>query len=159
MSYNASLASVPLSEIERARAADPDTVIDLDASLVIECPHDLTNVDLQPLGAVLQAAIDLGQPLRNDGWHPLRAPIVVDPETVMIRSRRLQEAWHIAKPELGGMMAEMLGPGIDGVLALYAHATSRGESVVSVLSAPDDPDRAAKTLLPHLHSPADQPNR
>lgn len=150
MSYNASLASVAPAEIQRVRAAGAGEAMELDASLVIECPHDLTNVDLQPLGAVLSAAIDLGQPLRNDGWHPLRAPIVVDPETVMIRSRRLQEAWHLAKPELGGMMAEMLGPGIDGVLALYAHATAQGESVVSILSAPDDPERAAKTLLPHL---------
>ncbi len=166
MSYAAFLASVPRDSVAAFRNAtgtkgDGDagspgeggraggvTTPALVASRVEQCPHDLTAVDIQPLGTVLAEAIDIGQPLRNDGWHPLRAPVVVDPETVMARSMKLEAAWVEAEPELGGMMADVLGPDIDRVRSLYAHASARGESVVSYLSAPDDADKAARTLLP-----------
>jgi hypothetical protein len=148
VSYTAILASVTTDAIDQYRAGPSSAA--LAASRVEQCPHDLTNVDLQPLGAVLAESIDIGQPLRNDGWHPLRTPVVADPETVMARSMKLEEAWREAKPELGGMMGDVLGPDIDRIRALYAHATSRGEAVVSFLSAPDDADKAARTLLPDL---------
>lgn len=150
MPYRAVLASVPVDEVARYRAGPAEAPIT--ASSVTECPHDLTETEIQPLGEVLAEAIDIGQPLRNDAWHPLRAPVVVDPETVMARSMRLEEAWRAAQPELGGMLAELLGHDIDNVRAVYARASRDGETVVSYLTAPDDPDRAARTCIPDLRT-------
>ena len=145
MHYTVFLASVTADSIERCRSVGD---VDLTTSMVASCPHDLVNVEVQPLGAVLAELIDVGQPLRNDGWHPLRAPVVVDPETAMARSRRLDEAWRAAEPELGGLMGEVLGGDIDAIRTLYAHASANGEWVVSYLSAPADPALAARAFVP-----------
>jgi len=91
-----------------------------------------------PLGEVRAEAIDVGQPLRNDAWHPLRAPVVVDPETVTARARKLDRAVTRARTEMGGMMAEVLGADIDRVRQLYAHASRRGEAVVTFLASDED---------------------
>jgi hypothetical protein len=144
MHYTVFLASVGAEAIERCRT----TGADLQASRLVSCPHDLVNVDVQPLGAVLAEVIDVGQPLRNDGWHPQRAPVVVDPETAMARSNRLDDAWRTAEPELGGLMGEVVGGDIDAVRGLYAHASANHEWVVSYLSAPDDPNLAERSFVP-----------
>jgi len=146
MTYTATLASVAADAIDRYRTGAASAA--LAVSRVEECPHDLIEMEIQPLGRVLAEAIDIGQPLRNDGWHPLRAPVVADPETVMARAMKLEDAWLKAEPQLGGMMADVLSPSIIRVRALYAHAAARNESVVSFLSAPDDADKAARTLVP-----------
>ena len=78
MHYTVFLASVTADAIDRCRS---DGDLHLDASSVASFPHDVVNIGLDPLAAVLAEAIDVGQPLRNDGWHPLRAPIVVEPAT------------------------------------------------------------------------------
>lgn len=145
MNYTAFLASVAAESIERCRTTGD---LDLAASMVSSFPHDVVNVEVQPLGTVLAEVIDVGQPLRNDGWHPLRAPVVVDPETVMARSRKLDDAWRIAQPELGGMMGDVVGDDIDAIRALYAHASANHEWVVSYLSSPEDPLVAERTLVP-----------
>ena len=150
MSYRAVLASLPANEIDRYRAGD--AAAPLTVSRLEECPHDLTAMEIQPLGSVLAEAIDVGQPLRNDGWHPLRAPVVIDPETVMARSMKLEQAWRDAEPELGGMMAELLGADVDKVRAIYSHASQNGEMVLSYLSAPDQPP-AGHVLIPTLVAP------
>jgi len=149
-SYRTVLASVPSDTIDQYRSGAAEAP--LAATCARECSHDLTATEIQPLGSVLAEALDTGQPLRNDGWHPLRAPIVVDPETVMARSMKLEDAWIEAKPQLGGMMAEVLGADIDNVRAVYSHASGAGECVVSFLTAPDD-DRAEKTLVPEVTTP------
>lgn len=157
--YAAVLAAVPLDQIDRVRARGPADgspegpvrldEIELVASRVERCPHDLTALEVFPLGQVLAEAIDVGQPLRNDAWHPLRAPVVVDPETVTARAMKLEEAVVAARSELGGMMAEVLGADIDRVRNLYAHASRRGEAVVTFLT--DDEDHgAAGSLVPHV---------
>lgn len=148
MSYRAVLASLPADEVARYRAGD--AAAPLTVSRLEECPHDLTAMEIQPLGAVLAEAIDVGQPLRNDGWHPLRAPVVVDPETVMARSMKLEQACRDAEPELRGMLAELLGTDIDKVRSVYAHASSHGEMVLSYLSAPDSSPTPGRALIPTL---------
>ncbi len=145
--YRTVLASVSCEVVDKYRADAPDAP--LASTCIRECPHDLTATEIQPLGSVLAEALDIGQPLRNDGWHPLRAPIVVDPETVMARSMKLEQAWVDAEPQLGGMMAEVLGADIDNVRMVYAHAARAGEAVISFLTAPDD-DRADRALVPTL---------
>jgi hypothetical protein len=145
MSYTVHLAAVTADEIERARRSGAS---ELAASKVVALSHDLVNLDVQPLGAIVAELLDVGQPLRNDGWHPLRAPIVVDPETAMARARRLEDAWTVAEPELGGLMGEAVGPDIDAVRTLYAHASANHAWVLSYLSAPDDPALAARSLVP-----------
>ena len=145
MHYTVVLASVTADSIERCRTTGE---VDLATSMVASCPQDLVNVEVQPLGDVLAELIDVGQPLRNDGWHPLRAPVVIDAETAAARSRRLDEAWREAEPELGGLMGEVLGADIDAIRTLYAHASANNEWVVSYLSAPPDPGLAARSLVP-----------
>ena len=145
MSYRVHLASVSADEIERARGT---RAVELTASRTVVVDHDLVNLDVQPLAEVLAELVDVGQPLRNDGWHPLRAPIAVDPETAMARARRLEDAWSAAEPELGGLLGEAVGPDVDAVRALYAHASAAHEWVVSYLSAPEDPALAARSLVP-----------
>jgi hypothetical protein len=144
--YAAVLVAVPTDQIDHLRdLADRPDDFELVASRVETCPHDLTSIELFPLGQLLAEAIDIGQPLRNDAWHPLRAPIVVDPETVMARARKLEQAVRQAEAELGGMMAEVLGGDIDKVVRLYAHASARGEAVVSFLATSGDDDRPSAT--------------
>jgi hypothetical protein len=132
--YAAYLAAVPVDRIDgvRARAGEPGA-IEQAASRIERCPHDLTALEIFPLGQILAEAIDVGQPLRNDAWHPLRAPVVVDPETVTARAMQLDEALDQARHEMGGLMAEALGAEIDKVRQLYAHASARGEAVVTYL--------------------------
>jgi hypothetical protein len=149
MSYGVHLASVTAEEIERARAT---RTVELAASKVVVLSHDVVNLDVQPLAAVVAEVIDVGQPLRNDGWHPLRAPIVVDPETAMARAQRLEEAHRAAAPELGGLLGEAVGPDLDAVRALYAHAAAHHEWVLSYLSPPEDQVLAARTLVPIVAS-------
>ena len=145
MSYRVHLASVTADEIERARGT---RAVELTASRTVVVDHDLVNLDVQPLAEVLAELVDVGQPLRNDGWHPLRAPIVVDPETATARARRLEDAWRAAEPELGGLMGDVVGGDIRAVLDLYAHASASNEWVVSYLSAPADPRLADRSLVP-----------
>jgi hypothetical protein len=149
MNYIATLASVSAEAIDRYRTGA--ATADLPVSRIEECPHDLIEMEIQPLGRVLAEAIDIGQPLRNEGWHPLRAPVVADPETVMARAMKLEDAWQKAEPQLGGMMAEALSPSINRVRALYAHAAAKNEAVLSFLSAPDDESKAARSLIPTVH--------
>jgi hypothetical protein len=132
--YAACLAAVPADRLDgvRARAGEPGA-IEQAASRIERCPHDLTALEVFPLGRLLAEAIDIGQPLRNDAWHPLRAPVVVDPETVTARAMQLDEALAGARHEIGGLMGEALGADIDKVLQLYAHASARGEAVVTFL--------------------------
>jgi hypothetical protein len=152
MSYTVHLAAVTADEIERARRAAAAEVPTINASSSVSLDHDLVNLDVQPLASVVAELVDVGQPLRNDGWHPLRAPIVVDPETAMARCRRLDDAWSAAAPELGGLIGETVGPDLEAVRALYAHAAAGHEWILSYLSAPDDPRLAARTLVPTVAS-------
>jgi hypothetical protein len=162
-SYVVTLAAVPAEQIDQLRSAARGRADDLvlTASRVETCPHDLLALEVSPLDRVLSEALDIGQPLRSDAWHPLRAPVVVDPETVMARSMALDEACRAAADEMGGMMAEVLGDDIERVRRLYAHAGRRGEAVVSFLSAPPAGPGAAGSTVPRIvlddAAAADQP--
>jgi hypothetical protein len=154
--YVAVLASVPLDQIDRIRSSSPGDQpappvplgdIELVASRIERCAHDVTGIEVFPLGQVLSEAIDVGQPLRNDSRHPLRPPLVVDPETVTARAMALDDARHQARNELGGMLAEALGADIDRVCDLYAHASRRGEAVVTFLAADEG---SAGAPVPHV---------
>jgi hypothetical protein len=149
-SYAVCLASVPIEQIDDVRSRRGPAPIELVASRVEHCPHDVTSIELFPLGRLLAEAIDTGQPLRNDAWHPLRAPMVVDPETVTVRAAALASAVRSARSELGGMIAEVLGADIDKVLNLYAHAGHRGDAVVSFLAAAADGPDPPGTLIPTI---------
>jgi hypothetical protein len=149
--YAVFLAAVPVEQIDDLRQrAELPAGVELVASRVEQCPHDLTSLEVFPLGRILAEAIDIGQPLRNDAWHPLRGPVVVDPETVTARAMDLEDALVQARTELGGMMAEVLGPDIEKVQQLYAHASGRGEAVVTFLAATGDEPTAEGALVPHV---------
>lgn len=145
-SYTVHLAALSAGEVERARTGSPGTP--LTTTMSVEVAHDLVNLELQPLASVLAEVIDVGQPLRNDGWHPLRAPVVVDPETAMARARRVDDALHAAAPELGGLLADAVGPDLEALRSVYAHASANHQWVLSYLSAPEDPKVAARSFVP-----------
>jgi hypothetical protein len=155
--YAAVLASVPVEQIDRVRrgasvpgGGDPLGQIELVASRVERCPHDLTGLEVFPLGRILAEAIDVGQPLRNDVWHPLRAPMVVDPETVMARAMKLEDALGRARGELSGLMADAVGTDIERVCQLYAHASRQGEAVVTFLASDTGGEEGPGAATPHV---------
>jgi hypothetical protein len=151
--YVVTLAAVPVGQIDLLRStAGRGTAgeLVLTASRVETCPHDLIAVEVSPLDRVLGEALDIGQPLRSDAWHPLRGPVVVDPETVTARAMAIDEACRAAGDELGGMMAEVLGADIERVRRLYTHASRRAEAVVSFLSAPPSGPGATGSTVPRI---------
>jgi hypothetical protein len=156
--YAVVLAAVPIDQIERVRAeasaGEGQTgginAIELVASRVERCPHDLTALEVFPLGKVVAEALDIGQPLRNDAWHPLRAPVVVDPETVTARARKLAVTLDQSRNQLRGLLGEAAGSELDKVRDLYAHASERGEAVVSFLAASDDGGPVAGATVPRV---------
>jgi hypothetical protein len=156
--YVVTLAAVPVGQIDLLRSeagrGNAGELV-LTASRVETCPHDLIAVEVSPLGRVLSEALDIGQPLRSDVWHPLRGPVVVDPETVMARAMALDEACREAADQLGGMMAEVLGADIERVRRLYTHASRRAEAVVSFLSAPPTGPGASGATVPRIVLDAD----
>src|SRR5262249_13848083 len=105
-------------------------------------------VQVQPLGQLLHEAIDGGELLHSELWHPLRPPRFHRPPQVRSLAGQLGEAWEAAKPEMpvddgGWLMAE-----VRRLLRLYRHAAQVEESVVSVLDLPGDEERAQRVRIP-----------
>src|SRR5207237_170687 len=103
-------------------------------------------------GGRLGQAIDDGEPLRDDLWHPLRPPVIVSPSAVTARLEGLESALRAALTEAG--MTEESDDWsvqeIGEVMAVYREAARRGEAVVSALTPPIDAERAARVLMPLL---------
>ena len=83
---------------------------------------------------------------------PLKIDIVSDVVCpwCYIGKRRIEDALAAAEPELGGLLADAVGPDLEAVRSLYAHASANHEWVLSYLSAPDDPAVAARALVPEV---------
>lgn len=145
MAYFNLLAAVPESEVERIRS---DLEFVLRPSLVLGASHLLAYwVQEQPLGRLLGEAIDGGEVLHHRLWHPLRVPVFHRPAKVHQLAEQITAAWvpiaEIAKEDDGWLSAET-----TRLLRLYCHAAEARESVVSVIQAPADAERAVRVRIP-----------
>lgn len=138
MAYFNLLASVAEAEVARLRA-DPKAM--LQPSMVSGASHLLAYwVQVQPLGGLLARAIDGGEPLHPELWHPLRPPLFHGPAAV-----------HELAVEVGAALAgldladdDWLRHETARLLRVCRHATAVGECVVSALEVPADPERAVR---------------
>jgi hypothetical protein len=96
--------------------------------------------EAQPLGGLLARALDGGEVIRSDLWHPLRGPLAHHPAAV----RELAE--QIAAAVDAGAVAgdDWLAAEVGRVLRLFRHAAEAGECVVSALDGPADAERASR---------------
>jgi hypothetical protein len=132
------IASVPEADVERL-CGDPAFL--LRPSLVAGASHLLAYwVEAQPLGGLLARALDGGEVIHPELWHPLRPPLTHRPAAV----REL--AGGIAAAVEAGAAADddWLTAEVSRLLRVFRHAAGAGECVVSALDHPADAARAER---------------
>jgi hypothetical protein len=118
------LASVTAIAVERYRADRAP----LEASRSLPCsPHLGSVVDVQPLGELLDRALNGGAPL-GEGVR------VHAPEAVRELSRALDAAWGTAAITPAGC-DDFFVEAIERIVALYRDAAAAGDAVVSLTTA------------------------
>ena len=146
MAYFTSMASVAEVEIDALRK---DSSVLLHPSLASGVSHLLSHwVKVQPLGQLLNEAVDGGELLHQGFWHPLRPPMFHRPIQVRSLAEQVEAAWERVKADMpqddgGWLLAE-----IGRLLRLYRHAAVAGESLVTVLDLPGDEARAQLVRIP-----------
>lgn len=146
MAYLNLLASVPEPDVERLRR-DPSFAVT--PSLVLGASHLLGYwVHAQPLGDLLGRALDGGQPLHDDFWHPLRPPGYHPPSVVMELSQAIGDAWQAALVGQPSPDKDWLEFEVGRLLRVFRHAVAFGECIVSALDLPADAKRAGRVQLP-----------
>ena len=152
MAYFNLLAAVPEADIARLRG-DPSFL--LSPSLVSGCSHLLAYwVEARPLGALLARALDGGEVIVAELWHPLRPPLVHGPTAV-------RELAELVSAEVAGLALtddDWLMTEVGRLLRVFRHAASAGECVVSALDSPADATRANRVRL-LWPAPKDTPNQ
>ena len=149
MAYGVLMAAVPPEDIDEYRQSgrsQPLATTDL-----FTCSHGVAYwVTFQPLGQLLGEAIDRGEPLRSDLWHPLRPPIVVEPTEVRQRLVKLEEAFagYLNDFGLTESSEDWYVHEIGNVLGVYRLAAASGATVVSVVQPPWDEQRASRVVMP-----------
>lgn len=125
------------------------------AALSVRCSHILTSwVQPTDLRNLLREAIDGGQTLRSDLWHPLRGPVWHPSITVVGIESRLRSVWSdlLSKhPPLDPN--DWYAVEISKVLQVFKHASAAHNGVVSFLERPMVSERANKVLIPLVDIP------
>lgn len=140
MAYFNLLAAVPEADIVGLRAAP---AVLLSPSFVSGCSHLLAYwVETQPLGGLLGRALDGGEVIRSELWHPLRPPLVHGPAAVRELAERIGA-------EVAGLVLDddWLAGEVGRLLRVFRHAAGAGECVVSALDRPADAARADRVRL------------
>ncbi len=147
MAFAVLIGSVPESQVVEFQAGERER---LEASGVVRCSHLLaTWATVAPLNRVLRDAIEGGQLIRADLWHPWRLPVFHGRTSVRLLHHELIDA-------LGRAVQEKRVPPKDDwyavqigkVVEIFAHAATRGEAIVCFLDAPHDEKRAKRVLIP-----------
>ena len=105
-------------------------------------------VQVQPLGGLPGRALDGGQPLDPERWHPLREPGFHPAAIVAELAEALGRAWE------EGIATKLLPDGdwlaVDLVRLLreFRHAVGAGERIISTLEGPADEERASRVRIP-----------
>lgn len=147
MAYACILAAVERQQVEDYQRGQRSR---MQASKTVRCSHGIAYwVRAQPFGKLLGEAIDGGERLRDDLWHPLKAPTVHSVEAVQSLHAHLADAWsdtirNHGKPEEGDWYAAEISPAID----VFVWASSGQMCVVSVLEPPFDEQRAKRVDNP-----------
>ena len=146
------IGSVPGDQIVEFQVRERER---LEASRVVRCSQILASwVTVSPLDRVLQEAIDGGQSIRADLWHPGRLPGFHTSADV----RRLRQELVDA---LDGVVQEKGTPPPDDwyaleigkVVEIFSHAATRGEAIVSFRERPQREEWAGKVLIPIYEVP------
>jgi hypothetical protein len=146
LAYFTLMASVTEASVDALRQ---DPSLDLHPTLVSGASHLLSYwVKTQPLGQLLNEAIDGGELLHGEFWHPLRPPMFHRPIRVRSLAEQVETAWDSVKAEMprddGGWLVAEIGR----LLRLYRHAATAGECVVTALDLPGDEERARRVRIP-----------
>lgn len=140
MAYFNLLASVPEAQIARLRA---DSTALLEPSLVSGASHLLAYwVQVQPLGGLLGRALDGGEVVRPELWHPLRPPLVHGPAAVFELAVQIEAALSAEAEAVAA--DDWFSAEVGRLLRLFRHAANVGECVVSDLGPPADAERAGR---------------
>ena len=146
MAYSTFIASLTALEIATFREGSGEL---MSASKIEKVSHYLAySVRRQPLGNLLSRAIDEGQLLRKDLWHPLRAPVVKSEHEVKTLWADLNEAWMMVTSEATVSEDDWYRIEINKLLATYDHAAQHSECIVSILEPPADSERARAVKIP-----------
>jgi hypothetical protein len=146
------LAAVPEAEVVRLRA-EPAAL--LQPSMVSGASHLLAYwVEAQPLGGLLARALDGGEVIRPELWHPLRPPLVHGPAAV----RELAAQVSAAVAGLALADDDWLAAEVGRMLRVFQHAAGTGECVVSALDPPADAARGDRVRWLWA-APQDAPNQ
>jgi hypothetical protein len=89
---------------------------------------------------LLGRALDGGEVIHPDLWHPLRAPLVHRPAAVRELAEQIAAAVDVAAAAGDDWAAAEVGR----LLRLFRHAAEAGECVVSALDGPEDAERASR---------------
>lgn len=146
MAYGVYLASVPEEQI---RLFQKHALPQLQPAFQKDVSHLLAYwVEEQPLGKLLGEAIDGGQRLREDLWHPYIKPRFHLPAEVSALAPKLQAALDQTLKSLPVERHENYSSEINMVIAVFDYATLHSHCVVSALDHPFDEERASRVITP-----------
>jgi hypothetical protein len=144
LAYFTLMASVAAADVEAFRQ---DTSRLLHPSLVSGASHLLGYwVKVQPLGRLLNEAVDGGELLHAELWHPLRPPMFHRPPRVRLLAEEVEAAWESVRAEMP--QDDDGSVEVARLLHLYRHAATAGECVVTALDLPADEERARRVRIP-----------
>lgn len=146
MAYLTLLASVAEADVDAFRQ---NPTIELHPSLVSGASHLLSYwVKAQPLGQLLNEAIDGGEVLHDSLWHPLRSPLFHRPPKVRSLAGQINAAWDLAKAEIPKDDGGWLAGKMSRLLRVYLYAATAGEGIVTALDIPGDEERSKQVRIP-----------
>lgn len=146
VAYSTLLASVADEQVIAFREGRRST---LEADLSIRCSHILTSwVYADDLRNSLRLAIDGGEMLRADLWHPLRVPVWHPPVSASEIGSKLRKVWNEQLATVGQFdPSDWYVVEISKVLKVFEHAAGSHNGVVSFLEKPMDEARANRVLI------------
>lgn len=146
MAYSTSVAVVPPNQIERIRE-DPNAI--LTPNKINPVSHLLAYwIETQPLGSLLSKAIDGGQPLHADFWHPLRPPMFHGETEVASLALDLTEAWEEIEEDIPS--DDWLRHEINHLLEAMRYAVDTNACLVTALGFPGGRDQRSRVRIPWL---------
>jgi hypothetical protein len=148
MAYSTLLATVADDQVAEFREG---TRPRLEVDLSIRCSHLLPSlVHSKQMGGILRKAIDGGEILRPDLWHPLRTPLWHPSMSMAALELELRDSWNGLLQESGRPLdpTDWYGIETSKVLKVFARALQFGNGVVSFLERPADHERASRVAIP-----------
>jgi hypothetical protein len=147
MAYSKLIASVDEQQVVVFREGKQPV---LEANLSIRCSHLLTSwVRPDDLRNSLRQAIDGGERLHADLWHPLRVPTWHSCASAAKIEQQLRSIWgELLEKSAPLDPSDWYGIEIAKVLKVFGHAAGFGNGIVSFLGPPADLTRAGKVSIP-----------